>query len=356
MNRQTAFLGGCLAVAAVVLSGCVPRSTGPTEVGVRTVKFNLFGKKGVEDKAYSPGATYFFMPFFSDWHTFDTRLNTLDMSSSTSRGDRMGRDDLLFKTVDGNDISLDIVLSWRIDPAKAPIILQEVATNMDELKENIIRTVTRSKPRDIFGELETEDFYLADKRSEKAEEVKTALNKILEPLGVIVERVGTSDYRFSPEYQKAIEDRKVAQQRAEKAKSTTRATEQKFLAGVEEAKGDVAKMKAEADGTFEQAKIKADAAFKQEEKRAEAIRIEGQAEATGIRKMNEALAGSGGESVVKLAVAEALQGKKIVLVPMGEGFDVRSTNINDLLKMYGMGALGNAGDAKPPQKSKDKDK
>jgi regulator of protease activity HflC (stomatin/prohibitin superfamily) len=227
---------------------------------------------------------------------------------------------------------------------------------MDELKDNVIRTITRSKPRDIFGELETEDFYLADKRSEKAEEVKVALNKILEPLGVVIERVGTSDYRFGPEYQKAIEDRKVAQQRAEKAKSTTKATEQEFLAKVEEAKGDVAKMKAESDGTFEQAKIKSDAAFKQEEKRAEAVRAEGLAEAAGIRKMNEALAGSGGESVVKLAVAEALQGKKIVLVPMGEGFDVRSTNINDLLKMYGMGALGNAADAKPPKKAQENGK
>jgi len=230
------------------------------------------------------------------------------------------------------------------------MILQEVATTMDELKENIIRTVTRSKPRDIFGELETEDFYLADKRSEKAEAVKEALNKILEPLGVIVERIGTGDYRFNPDYQKAIEDRKVAQQRVEKAKSTTRATEQKFLAGVEEAKGEVAKMRAEADGAFEQAKIKADAAFKQAEKRAEAVRLEGQAEATGIRKMNEALAGSGGESVVKLTIAEAMQGKKIVLVPMGEGFDVRSTNINDLLKMYGINALGKPNESPPPEK------
>ncbi|HPO12679.1 MAG TPA: SPFH domain-containing protein [Candidatus Hydrogenedentes bacterium] len=352
MKTHTHILIGCLMATLVLLPGCVPRSTGPTEVGVRTVKFSLFGKKGVEDKYYPPGSTYFFVPFINDWHTFDVRLNTLEMSSTDKRGDRMGKDDLLFKTVDGNDISLDIIVSWRIDPAKAPMVLQDVATNMTELKENIIRTVTRSKPRDIFGELETEDFYLADKRSEKAEEVKEALNTILAPLGIIVERVGTGDYRFNPEYQKAIEDRKVAQQRVEKAKSTTRATEQQFVAKVEEAKGDVAKMKAEADGSFEQAKIKADAAFKQEEKRAEAIRAEGQADAAGIRKMNEALAGSGGESVVKLAIAQAMQGKKIMLVPMGEGFDVRSTNINDLLKMYGVNALGAPANAsaKPPEK------
>ena len=323
----------------VLLAGCMPYSTGPTEVGVRTRKLALFGPKGVEAKVYPPGSTYFFVPFLSDWHTFDTRLNNLDMSGSETKGDRKSRDDLLFKTIDGNDLSLDIIVAWRIDPQQAPKILQEVAINMDELKDNVIRTVTRSKPRDIFGELMTEDFYLAEKRTAKAAEVVVVLNEILNPYGVIVENVGTADYRFNPEYQKAIEDRKVAQQRAEKAKSTTRATEEEYLSLVEEAKGEVGKVRAEADGVFEQAKIVAEANFKQEEKTAEAIRLEGQAEAAGIRKMNEALSGAGGEAVVKLAIAEALSGKKIMLVPMGEGFDVRSTNINGLLDMYGIKSI-----------------
>jgi hypothetical protein len=163
---------------------------------------------------------------------------------------------------------------------------------------------------------------------------------------VIVENVGTSDYRFNPEYQKAIEDRKIAEQRIEKAKSTKRATEEEYRAKVEEAKGDVSRVKAEADGVYKQAVIKADASYKQEEKRAEAIRLEGQAEAEGITKMNEALSGTGGEAVVKLAIAEALNGKKILLVPMGEGFDVRSTNINALLDLYGIKRL--AQDAQQP--------
>jgi regulator of protease activity HflC (stomatin/prohibitin superfamily) len=356
MNRQTTLVAGCLAVAAAMLSGCVPRYTGPTEVGVRTVKFSLFGKKGVENKVYAPGATYFFVPFLSDWHTFDTSLNSLLMSGLADNGDRTGGDDLLFKTIDGNDISLDIRVDWRINPENAPMILQNVATDMEELKDNIVRTVARSKPRDIFGELNAELFYKGETRDPKAEEVKVALNLILKDFGVIVETVSTSDYRFVPEYQVVIEDRMVADQRVKTAQSTTEATVEQFRASEEEAKGEADKMKAEADGTYKQAEIKADAAFNQEEKRAEAVRIEGQAEAAGIRKMNEALAGSGGESVVKLAVAEALQGKKIVLVPMGEGFDVRSTNINDLLKMYGMGALGNAADAKPPKKAQENGK
>lgn len=354
MNRMHALrIVGRVAAGIVLLvlvTGCVPRSTGPTEVGVRTRKFALLGKKGVDEQVYAPGSTFFFVPFLSDWNTFDTRLNTLDMSGMETKGDRTGRDDLLFKTVDGNDISLDIVVSWRIDPKKAPMILQDVAVNMDELKENIIRTVTRSKPRDLFGELRTEDFYLADKRSEKAKEVVKALNDILNPYGVIVENVGTSDYRFNPEYQKAIEERKVAEQRVEVAKSKKRATIEEYLAKVEEAKGEVAQVKANADGAYKQAVIKADALYKQMEQQAQAIKAEGQAEAAGIRKMNEALNGPGGEAIVKLAIAKALAGKRVVLVPMGSGFDVRSTNINSLLELYGAHAAANPPAPAPAKK------
>ena len=324
-----------------LLTGCVPHSTGPTEVGVRTYKFGFFNAKGVEKKIYPPGSTYFFVPFLSDWNTFDTRLNTIEMTAFTGKGDRPGKDDLMFKTVDGNDISLDIIVSYRIDPSKAPEILQNVAENDAELKENIIRTVTRSKPRDLFGCLMTEEFYHADKRSQKAVETTKALNEILNPYGVIVERVDTKDYRFVKEYQQAIEDRKVAEQLAEKNKASARATEEEYLKKVEEAKGSVAKMRAEADGKYEQSVIKADAYFEQQSSIAKAIEAEGTAEAQGIRKMNAALSGTGGDSVIKLAIAQALQGKRLIMLPVGgNGLDVRSTDINSLLSLYGVKKLG----------------
>ena len=135
-----------LALASGLLSGCVPHTTGDTEVGVRTVKFSLFGNQGVEDRVYAPGSTYFFLPFVNDWHTFDTKLQNLEMNIQSHRGDRRGKDDLLFKTIDGNDISLDVIIAYRIDPQKAPHILQFVATSDQMLREKIVRTVARSKP------------------------------------------------------------------------------------------------------------------------------------------------------------------------------------------------------------------
>jgi len=317
-----------------------PHTTGPTEVGVRTVKWSLFGKKGVQDHVYEPGAVYFFPAVFNDWNTFDTKLTNIEMTHEQGRGDKAYRDDLLFKTIDGNDISLDVIVSYRIDPQKAPYILQYVAGTNFELKDKVVRTIARSRPRDIFGELKTEEFYVSDKRDEKAELAKKILNEALNPYGVIVERVSTKDYRFNPNYQKAIEDKKIAEQVAEQNKSATKAAQEEYLKKLEEAKGEVNKMVADADGRFKQAQIESDAYYEKQGRIATAIEAEGVADAKGITELNKAMVGSGGEVMVKLKLAEALEGKRILLLPLsGSGMDIKTTNINQLLETYGIRSL-----------------
>jgi len=334
-------------VIAALLSSCVPHTTGETEVGVRIKKIALTGEKGVEDKVYAPGSTYFFLPFINDWNTFDTKLQNLEMTIKEDRGDRRGRDELLFKTIDGNDISLDVIIAYRIDPAKAPYIVQYIAGNDTTLKEKIVRTIARSKPRDIFGELKTEEFYVADSREKKAAQAKDSLQDILGPMGIIVEKVLTKDYRFNHEYQKAIEDKKVADQKVEKNKSAQNAAKEEYEKKLQDAQGEVNKMIADADGEYKKAKIEADAYYEKQKKIAGAIKAEGIAEAKGIQKMNEALRGAGGEALVKLRIAEALQNKKILLLPIsGGGMNLKTTDINKLIDVMGLKALS---DKKPVQ-------
>lgn len=334
-------------VIAGLLSSCVPHTTGETEVGVRTKKIAFVGSKGVEDKVYAPGSTYFFLPFINDWNTFDTKLQNLEMTIREDRGDRRGRDELLFKTIDGNDISLDVIIAYRINPEKAPYIVQYIAGNDTTLKEKIVRTIARSKPRDVFGELKTEEFYVADSREKKAAQAKDNIQEILGPMGIIVEKVLTKDYRFNHEYQKAIEDKKVADQKVEKNKSAQKAAKEEYEKKLQDAQGEVNKMIADADGEFKKAKIEADAYYEKQKKLAQAIRAEGIAEAKGIKKMNEALQGAGGETLVKLQIAEALQGKKILLLPISAGgMNLKTTDINRLIDVMGLKALS---EKKPAQ-------
>jgi len=339
--RTSRILIAAAVLSTFLLSGCWPHTAGPTEVGVRTIKLGIFKKKGVDQTYYAPGKTYFFLPVINDWHTFDVKLQTVEMTFDPKKGDLRARDDLLFKTIDGNDISLDVIIQYRINPQKAPYILQHVAGSDFILRQNIVRAVARSVPRDVFGELKTEGFYIASQRQEKAEKAKDALNQILEPYGVVVETVSTKDYRFNPAYQKAIEDRKVAEQLAEKNKSQAKAAEEEYRRKVADAQGLVNTRIAAADGEFEKSKLEADAYFEQQKSIAQAIQAEGVAEAKGIKALNEALGGPGGEVLVKLKIAEALKGKKIFLLPVSEGgVNLKTTDINDLLRLYGMRTLG----------------
>jgi len=340
-----------LAFSLSSATACVPHTTGDTEVGVRTVKWGVFGMLdlGVEDRAYPPGSTYFFPPLINDWYTFDTKLQNIEMTIQPEKGDRRERDDLLFKTIDGNDIGLDVIIAYRLDPERAPHLLQNVAENDEMLKEKIVRTIARSKPRDIFGELKTEEFYVASRREQKSEQAKEILQEILGPLGIIVEKVLTKDYRFNPEYQKAIEAKKVADQLVEKNKSAQHAALEEYKKKLQDAEGEVNKMVARADGEFQKARIEADAYFEKQKLLAEAILAEGEAAAKGIREKNRALTGEGGETVVKLKIADALKGKKIILLPVSEGgMNLKTTDMNSLLEIMGIRALSGTGTAEKP--------
>jgi hypothetical protein len=54
--------------------------------------------------------------------------------------------------------------------------------------------------------------------------------------------------------------------------------------------------------------------------------------------------------MVKLKIAEALEGKRIVLLPVGSGggLDLKTTNVNKLLETYGARSLAGDGDNGPP--------
>src|SRR3981189_2204834 len=170
-------------------SGCTFHSTDSTEVGVLTRKIALFGKAGVQQETYPPGATYTFPAFLTDGHVYNAALQTLEMVPPVQKARRAANDDVEFKTHDGNDIAVDVTVAWRIDTAKTPWILEHVGGSTAEVKENLVRPACRSIVRDVLNTMTSEEFYVSDKRFEKAERARELLTKVLMPEGVIIERV-----------------------------------------------------------------------------------------------------------------------------------------------------------------------
>ena len=323
---------------ATFCSACTFHSTDSTEVGVLTRKvtfFGLLGHKGIQDEAYPPGATYTFPAFITDWDVFNVALQNLQMVAAKGRGDREQRDDLEFKTHDGNDIAVDVTVAWRIDPQKVAYLLARVGGNTNDVKEHLVRPACRSIVRDVLNTMTSEEFYVSDKRFEKAEQARERLAKVLAPEGVIVERVILGEHRFNPEYEKVIHDKKLAEQTAERMVSEGNAAQQEALRNLETAKGQVSQQIAKAQGALNQVKLAADADYFKAQREAEAILAEKRARAKGIEKQNAAMSGAGGRTMVKLRLAEALEGKQILFVPAGsKGAALQTMNVNELISRY----------------------
>jgi regulator of protease activity HflC (stomatin/prohibitin superfamily) len=332
MRAQQMFLAS--APLLVLLGGCVSQSTGETEVGVLVCKIGLgCASKGVQEELYPPGSTNFFAPFIRDFYTFDTKVQNLEMIAEAHRGDRAERDDLQFKTTDGNDISMDVTVAWTIDPKHAPSLLQNVGTSTAEVKEKLVRPIARTLVRDVLNELDSESVYNSDKRFEKAERAKKVLSEALAPHGVLISQVILHEHRFAPEYEKVIHDRKLAEQRAQQLKSESEAAAQEAVRNLESARGKVAAEIAQAQGQLAQAKLTADAEYYKQQQNSDAILAERTAKAKAIEKRNEALRGAGGRAMVKLRIAEALDGKSIVLVPGGaSGVGLNKLDVNKLVE------------------------
>jgi hypothetical protein len=307
MQRPILALSGLLLAAS--LAGCTPHQTAATEIGVK------FNKLTGSYELKQPGATHFFMPVMNDWQTFDISLRNLVMTAQSSTGDRPDKDDLRFKTRDGNDIETDVTVRWRIDPARVSLIWRKVAPDTDTLQERLVRPQARAYVRDVLNRLNSEDFYNPRLRFAAANDATVLLAARLRPYGIIVEQVLLGDFAFKPDYQRLINARKEAEKTAEKLEAEILATQEMNQANLQSKIAELTETLTRAEGGFEQAKRNADAYLIQRQQEAQAIFAEKTAQAEGIRKERAALNSSAGDAYVNLQLIEALQKKEIRQIP-----------------------------------------
>ncbi len=289
--------------------GCTPHTTAATEVGVK------FNKVTRSTEISDPGATYFFMPVVNDWTTFDTSTQSLVMTAKAQEGDRHEKDDLRFKTRDGNDIETDVTIRWRIDPTRAAYIWQVVAPTTEAIKERVVRPNARSYVRDVLNRLDSEEYYNPDLRFAAARDATTVLANEMKPYGIVIEQVILGDFAFKPDYQRLINGRKEAEKQAEKLEAQILATFEANKANLQTKISELTELYTRSQGALEQTKRNADAYVVRRQQEAQATLAERNAVAEGIRKERAALNGSAGDAYVSLQLIDALQKKEIRQIP-----------------------------------------
>jgi regulator of protease activity HflC (stomatin/prohibitin superfamily) len=319
-------LRASLALSLVLtLSGC--GSTSSTEVGVRTSLFGIFEGRGKQE-IYAPGGVYFFLPVVNAWNTLPISQQNLTMNANPGDGDRPVPDDVTFKTKDGNNVYIDVNVMWRIDAKKAGYLVSSVGQSIGEIKERLVRPISRSVIRDVFNEITSEEYYQVAVKNRMAQKAKDELARGLAEHGVVVDMLQVQQHRFDQEYQAAINAQKQAeadvqtlieQQKnmAVQKQSELEAKRSEWNRRLEDALGEAGRIKNDADGYYQTKTNEAKATI-----------AVAQAEAEGVRKEAEALGKLGGDAYVKMQLAKRFAEKKILIVP---GSNVSTMDVNKMV-------------------------
>ena len=282
------------------------------------------------------GAVIYY-PYIQDLWILDKSEQAVPMHSANISADYPEGNPVILKTRDGGDISLDLIIQYRIISKMADTIVQNTGTG-DIFKEKWIYDYAKTICRYEFGELRIDEFPDAEKRDKKTQEAKKELNRLLNPHGIFITSLNFIDYRYYREYAEKIQARRIADKTVEEQFRRGKAAKENQERVITEetkklevtisrfrgslynmeinAKAKAAKLKQEGIAYLLKANFDADAEYARLSKSAEAILAVREAEAAGILALRDALEGEGGRNLVKLEYARRLREAKIAGTPV----------------------------------------
>ncbi len=356
-NRWCALL---LVPLSIFLSACDTglQTMGTTEYGVRFRKIPLFlgGGIGGASSVVSPLETVVVMPW-GEILRFDTSPQYLSWGKGMGEGGSsihlVQNEDVHTRAKDGNEADLKIKARYRIKPNPETLVTlaQQVATTVDGVRELVVAAV-QSDVRTHMNRLRTAEFRDDKKRNDTIDAALKTVQKRLGPLGIDVEAINLTEYRFvrvlgddkeDTSYQDRLRDIQEKEQDIEGELSrveTVRARRKKELL---EAQSAYNSRLSEAQGFKSQSIYQGDGYFAARANEAKAILAEGTAEIEGLRQQIAALSGKGGKAILRLEVAKQLARGNPKFVTMGDGgskggagLEVSRTDMNQLIQQLGV--------------------
>ena len=290
------------------------------EVGV--LADNLHDELVLKDRV----GYHFFLPYLANFYVLDKTIQKRSLTWDQGAGAMTGRD-VKLKTADGNTVSLDVTVNFKLIPEKAVEILRGSGPDMN-FADLWVEPFTRHACFASFGRLATEQLYNATNRNEMAQAAMKDMNAKLMPHGIEIIAVIPGDFRFYHEYEQVIQEKKLADQQVEEQQAQARAAmedrERQLveaqkrvetrLAAFEgestnrllQALAETDKVKREAEGQSRVAKIAADSALYTATQQATGRKATLVSEAEGMEEMRKAMAGDGGMGMVALEYARHL--------------------------------------------------
>ncbi|GBL11233.1 hypothetical protein MSj_02734 [Microcystis aeruginosa Sj] len=164
---------------------------------------------------------HFKPPFVSSVDIYDVTVQKFEVPAQSS-------------TKDLQDLSASFAINFRLDPTQVVAIRRTQGT-LQNIVAKIIAPQTQESFKIAAAKRTVEE--AITRRSELKEDFDNALSTRLEKYGILVLDTSVVDLNFSPEFARAVEDKQIAEQRAQRAVYITQEAEQQAQAEINRAKG-----------------------------------------------------------------------------------------------------------------------
>lgn len=202
----------CMAIA---MTGC--SVVGPGQRGIRF----YFGK--ASDTVEEPGA-YAWLPFFMGMTKIDVQVQKSEVKTSAASKDMQ-------------EITTELAVNWKLAPEKVVVTFKNVGDE-DAILERIIVPAVSEVLKSATALHTAED--ILKKRMELKTAIDAGLKERLATYGIDLFDVSIVHLSFTEGFEKAVEDKQIAEQRSKQAEYEALQATQTAKAEVERAKGTAA--------------------------------------------------------------------------------------------------------------------
>lgn len=212
-NWQTV-VAGIVGAVLVILSLNSFIIINPGQAGV----LSILGK--ARDGALTEGI-HLIPPFISVVDVYDLTVQKFEVPAESS-------------TKDLQTLTARFAINFRIDPIQVVDIRRKQGT-LANIVNKIIAPQTQESFKIAAAKRTVEE--AITRRSDLKEDFDTALGQRLDKYGIIVLDTSVIDLTFSPEFARAVEEKQIAEQRAQRAVYVAQEAEQEAQAEINRAKG-----------------------------------------------------------------------------------------------------------------------
>ncbi len=204
--------GKVLRIAAVVfvLVFLVPSMFTYVEPGHVGILIHRAGG-GVDNTPLGPGL-HFRNPLLSAIEEYPIYMQTLVLTRETNEGSP-NNDEINVNSVEGQPVSLDVAMSFEIDPAKVPALYQTFRTNIATIQHGYVKQTIRQALQEVIGDEAIADI-MGPKKAQTVSRVQALLQERLIQYGIMVKQFTLNEFRAPQSVIDAINTKNVMQQQA----------------------------------------------------------------------------------------------------------------------------------------------